>query len=329
MENRIPAGTTSTVAQPKVTIVICAYNAGRFLLDSVHSALHQTWGNLEVILVDDGSTDGSTGLIREIRDPRLRILHQQNAGKPAALNLALSHLTGEFYAIQDADDLSYPDRIERQARCLMENPDVAGVFCGFDLLIGDKRLAPRSAAKSVDQCRHDIERLRMPGHDPTAMYRVELVKEFRYDPKLPVVEGVDYVLRIGERHPLMVCGATLYSYRVNLDGVTLKDPSHRLKCLQRALSIACARRGVPLERLPPALRRSFDRPLRVRDRDNNIAAHFMESVLDQRRSGRRWDAVRTGLYCASLHPFQPHYLKALIYSMAPLWMIPFLRRNAD
>ena len=70
-----------------VTVVICVYNAGAFLRPSVESILSQTYQNLEVILVDDGSTDGCFSAINDLSDPRMRILRQENRGKPAAAQL--------------------------------------------------------------------------------------------------------------------------------------------------------------------------------------------------------------------------------------------------
>src|SRR5262249_9575451 len=146
------------------------YNGGDFLRPSVESILRQTYVNLEVLLVDDGSTDGCFATIQDLLDPRIRILRQENRGKPAALNYALAELRGAFYAVQDADDLSHPRRIEKQLECMREHPDVAAVFCGYDLILNGRRVAPRFAPKNHLQCRSDIEKMAMPGHDPTAMY---------------------------------------------------------------------------------------------------------------------------------------------------------------
>ncbi|MEM6561432.1 MAG: glycosyltransferase family A protein, partial [Planctomycetota bacterium] len=131
--------------KPLVSIVLCAYDAGPLLVDALRSVLRQTWPNVEVLLVDDGSTDGSIehALAETAEEPtlsdgrcELRVLRQANAGKSAALNLALDELRGDFYAMQDADDVSAPNRIERQVAALLDNEQLAGVFCGYDLLIG-------------------------------------------------------------------------------------------------------------------------------------------------------------------------------------------------
>ncbi|MFT5049175.1 MAG: glycosyltransferase involved in cell wall biosynthesis [Chlamydiales bacterium] len=313
----------------KVSIVICVYNGGDFLRPAVESALAQTWPNIEVVLIDDGSTDGCLASIESIDDERLRVFSQPNKGKPAALNHARRVMSGDFYAIQDADDLSYPRRIERQMQCFDEHPEVAAVYTGYDLLVDDRPVGPRFRQKPPEECKRDIQAYRMPAHDPTGMYRVALVGDLAYDEDLRVVEGLDYVLRVGEQHPIMVCGETLYSYRSNPDSVTRSDPTFRIEQVKKVLRRACERRGTPIEDGPEYLRKRTDGKFSRSDVDNNVAVHFIESVLDQRRAGDRRGALAAGLFCARLHPFDLEYLKPLIYSLVPLASLRLLRRRAD
>ena len=119
---------TDRNASALVTVVICVYNAGDFLRPAVESILNQTYPELEVLIVDDGSTDGCVSTIEDIRDSRIRILRQENEGKPAAMNYALSESRGEFYVVQDADDLSFPKRIERQLQCMRDHPVASPLF---------------------------------------------------------------------------------------------------------------------------------------------------------------------------------------------------------
>lgn len=314
------------MASPLVSIIICAFDAGPDLRESVVSALAQTHREMEVLVVDDGSTDGSVDSLDDIRrrDGRLRIYRQANAGKSVAMNLALRELRGEFYAIQDADDLSHPRRVERQLARLVAEPDLAAVFTGHELLLGQRRVAPRFREKGPADCREDIDRFRMPAHDPTVMYRVSLVRDFQYDPTLRIGQGFDHILRVGERLPMSVLGECLYSYRVNWDSVTRRNSDVRDGYVKRVLAKARERRGLADE--PAAVPDGGDRHGNAR-RDNNMAAHFMESVLDQRRAGMRCSAVRTALDCAKLHPLDPHYYKAVVYSVAPEMIISRIRRS--
>jgi glycosyltransferase involved in cell wall biosynthesis len=312
------------MSTPLVSIIMCVYNAGEYLLPAVRSVLAQSYQNLELIVIDDGSTDDCLASIADVSDPRVRVLRQANAGKPAAMNVALDQIHGEFYAIQDADDLSSPQRVGRQVEAMQVNPDVAAVYCGHELILGGRRMAPTFRGKDREACRRDIERYLMPAHDPTGMYRVSMVGDLRYEEALPIVEGFDYILRVGEVWPMIVLGECLYSYRIHFESVTRRSPSTRNRLAREVLRRACDRRGTPFhevaERLAP-----LDAEARAGDVDNNVAARFMESVCDLRTVGRRGAAIRTALQCSTLRVLDPHYHKSLVYAVAPWWVVRRLR----
>ena len=305
-----------------VSVIICVYNAGEYLRSSVASVLNQTYRDLEVIVVDDGSTDGCMSALDNIVDPRLRIIGRPNGGKPVALNQALDCMRGEFYAVHDADDLSHSRRIECQVQCMRDHPDVAGVFCGYDLILSDRHVAPIFSEKNQARCRRDIESMHMPGHDPTAMYRTCMVQDLRYDEQLPIVEGYDYVLRVGETWPMYVVGRCLYSYRIHWNTVTKRNPERRQKLLMAARRKVLERRGViDGEINDPAKAVAAPAGKRNRDLDNDIVSHFMASTVDLLHAGRRREAMRYAAACAMLHPLDPYYFKPVIYSVAPVGVV--------
>jgi len=309
--------------QPLVTVTTCVYNAGQYLREAVLSIVNQTYPNLEILIVDDGSTDGCMESIADLRDPRIRIIRQENRGKPAAMNVALNAMRGDYYALQDADDLSHPRRIEILSECMESNRDLAAVYSGHELLIGERRVAPTFRAKDREMCRDDIARLRMPAHDPTAMYRVGMVGHLRYSEQLLLGEGYDYMLRVGEQWPMMVVGECLYSYRIHDTSITRSDPERRTRLVLEAHRRAFERRGIPYT--PPPI--PTDGATAHRDDDNNLAAQFIESVLDQRDAGRRMAAVMTGLQCSRLHSTDPHYYKALAYALMPRRVAGWVRQR--
>jgi glycosyltransferase involved in cell wall biosynthesis len=97
-----------------VSILIPAYNAERWIRNTIESALGQTWPRIEVIVVDDGSRDGTLDAIRSVRDPRVKVVTQPNMGAPGARNRALELAQGAFFQWLDADDLLHPEKIARQ-----------------------------------------------------------------------------------------------------------------------------------------------------------------------------------------------------------------------
>jgi hypothetical protein len=299
---------------PLVTVIMPVYNAGDYLRAAVESVLAQTYRNWELILIDDGSTDGSVSRLDDIQDARLRRVWQANAGKPVAMNRGLTMARGEFYALQDADDLSHPERLERLVACLLAHPDVAGVYSGHEVILEGRALAPTFRSKSVEDCARDIALGRMPAHDPTGMYRLSLVRDVRYAEDLPIVEGLDYVLRVGERSPLMVLGHCLYGYRIHQLSVTKKDPSLRNRLVREAVDRMCDRRGQPRRQAP---RPGLGAQTKQRDADNDLVSHFTASVADQVTAGRRIGALQTGLASWGLNPISPYYAKPFVYAMMP------------
>ena len=110
---------------PRVSVVVPTYNCARFLGRTIDSALRQTYRDFEIIVVDDGSTDGTQALIAAYEES-VRYVYQTNQGASAARNAALSRASGEFIAYLDADDLWRPDKVIRQVEFLD-----AHSTCGF------------------------------------------------------------------------------------------------------------------------------------------------------------------------------------------------------
>jgi len=306
-----------------VSVIVPAYNAGPFLRPAVSSILMQTHRRLELIVVDDGSTDGSIATIDAMTDPRLTIIRQHNQGKSAAMNRGLEAATGAFYAVQDSDDLSMPTRIARQLRHLEENPGLAGVFCGWNLILGGRPTAPQHRWKDAEECRREMEALRIPTHDGTPMYRRERMAGLAYDETIRIGESIDYLFRAFERgERFEVIGECLYSYRIRPESLCHDDPDARDALVAQVLDAARVRRGMPASAHPPRRLRSTNAA-----RDNNIASYFIESVLDQRRDGERVGAITTALRCSALHVADPHYYKALVYSVMPRPVLDRMRRT--
>lgn len=310
---------------PLVTVIICVYNAGEYLRPSLESILKQTYQNLEILVVDDGSTDGCMATIEDLADSRLRVIRQKNSGKPAAMNRAIEEAKGDYYVIHDADDLSHPERVKLQVGHMVAHTDLAAIYCGHELIFNGRHIAPLGRLKGPVECRRDIERFRMPAHDPTGMYRLSMVKGVNYEPSLHLGEGHDYMLRVGEKFPMTVLGECLYSYRIHNESITRRVPELREECVNRVLKRACERRGLDFNATFPERSRSGSKRFSNMTADNNLAAHFMDCVCDLRRSGRRMEAIGNALICSRLHPLDLHYHKALIYALAPRWTMRRLR----
>ncbi|MEO1124749.1 MAG: glycosyltransferase [Cyanobacteria bacterium J06635_15] len=116
---------------PRVSVVIPAYNALPYLPKTIDGVLQQTFQDYEILVVDDGSTDGTAEWLAQHNDPKLRVLSQPNQGCSTARNLGIAQATGDYIAFLDADDLWHPTKLEKQVRCLDGNPQVALVNTGI------------------------------------------------------------------------------------------------------------------------------------------------------------------------------------------------------
>ena len=130
------------MSPPLVSVIVPACNAEPYLREAVQSVLRQTHERLELVLVDDGSTDGTPALADALAasDPRVRVLHQRNGGLSAARNAGLAAAKGDLVCFLDADDALLPDKLERQLRFLELFPGCDLVFSDF--YVGDEQLTP-------------------------------------------------------------------------------------------------------------------------------------------------------------------------------------------
>ena len=111
-------------ASPQVTVLLPVRNGSVHLAAALESIFAQTFTDFELLVIDDGSTDRSPEILRRVRDPRLRVVtHAKNVGLVATLNEALEIGRGEFFARQDHDDISLPQRLQKQVDFLRAHPD--------------------------------------------------------------------------------------------------------------------------------------------------------------------------------------------------------------
>jgi len=142
---REPERTDCQLGKPALSVIMPAYNAGRFLAPAIESVLSQTWRDFEFIIIDDASTDGTRELIESYaaKDARIRSFpNPQNLGVTKTLNRALSLVRADWIARMDADDLSLPTRFERQMAAVRKNPSVGLVTSPFDTIDANDNRTP-------------------------------------------------------------------------------------------------------------------------------------------------------------------------------------------
>ncbi|MEG3917818.1 glycosyltransferase [Microcoleus sp. T3_A4] len=182
---------------PLISVIIPVYNGDRYIVQAVESTLGQTFTNLEIIVVDDGSTDRTQQVLQPYFD-RIRYIYQENQGVAAARNIACQLAQGEFLAFLDADDYFLPSKLEKQLACFDADPTLDMVQTGW--LIVDETGREISAVKPWQQAsKLDLESFILyKCVRPSAMmlHRKWWEKLDGFDAKFPLAEDLDFALRL-------------------------------------------------------------------------------------------------------------------------------------
>ncbi|GAB3903586.1 glycosyltransferase family 2 protein [Mucilaginibacter boryungensis] len=132
---------------PLVSIIIPVYNAEKFIEASLRCALNQTWPNVEVIVVDDGSTDNSLAIINSFTDKRVIVINQKNQGASTAKQVGLNNVSGDYIQYLDADDLIAENKIEKQVNALINNHNKIAICKTAHFFTGDDPYTKNIAEK--------------------------------------------------------------------------------------------------------------------------------------------------------------------------------------
>jgi glycosyltransferase involved in cell wall biosynthesis len=221
----------------KVSAIIPAYNCERYIKETVESVLAQTYKDIELIVVDDGSTD-RTGEILKTFGFRVKYIYQsKNTGPSGARNKGIERAEGEYIAFLDHDDVWMPNKIEEQIKLLEGNEDVALVYSN-GYYVGPSGLTRGTLFDNIKPHRNFVlEELLVNSFIPTSSVVVKkqiLNKVGWFSERFLVTQDFDLYLRIAEQHKIDFVGSPLLKHRVHPD--SLSNRKRRLM-LEEAISI--------------------------------------------------------------------------------------------
>jgi len=198
---------TTTLKQPTISVVIPTFNYGHFIGEALTSALRQNFAPLEIIVVDDGSTDGTEAALRPYAE-RIVYIRQDNAGVSAARNRGIRAARGDWIAMLDADDIWLPNKLESQRRCAAAHPDA--------VLIGGLNTAarkqPASGLYSVFSVEDFLKAL--PFGTSSALARREcLLENGLFNEARRLAEDRELWLKLTRRAPAARVNAAVWTYR--------------------------------------------------------------------------------------------------------------------
>ena len=218
--------TSSTTPRdaPQVTVLMPVYNGERYVGAAIESILGQTFGDFELLVIDDGSSDASLSVIRgyAARDARLRVVSRESRGLVATLNEGLELARGTYLARMDCDDLSVPERLQTQLDFMRAHPDHA--LCGSNALIINHRgrlLAYWSVPVEDAQSFRVFSCFSAPFAHSSAFIRLACLRadDFRYSEHCPHVEDFELWGRVSRRHPCAVLDEKLVMWRNHNAGI--------------------------------------------------------------------------------------------------------------
>ena len=215
-----------------VTVLMPVYNGGPHLPEAIESILAQTHREFELLVIDDGSTDGSGAYLDSLADARVRVVHQENAGLVATLNRGIELARHPVVARMDADDVSVPERLERQLAHLREHPSTAAVGSCFEVMdeSGHTTDVVHISAGPAYLARQLYFRNTLP-HGGTTFRKDAVIEVGGYRDVGPV-EDYDLWCRLAARHDLAALDDVLFRYRVTASGVSVNASERQAALLK-------------------------------------------------------------------------------------------------
>lgn len=229
---------------PEVTILMPVYNGERYLREAIESVLEQTLTGFEFLIINDGSTDNSAGIIDSFKDSRIRLVHNhKNVGVIDSLNIGLSLANGEYIVRMDADDISFPDRIAIQVDFMKGNRDVIALGSSIKKFDGQNNVLEYPLRHDEIYCKL----LFGPtiAHPSVILNNNLLKKEgYFYSREYPHAEDYELWTRIGGKYRLANLPDVLLRYRVHPNQICATTSHEQGKAVKSVQSIMLGRIGI-------------------------------------------------------------------------------------
>jgi len=214
---------------PEVSVVVASYNYDKYIGKTLAGILGQTLGDLELIVVDDGSRDNSVNVIQEYakRDRRVRlIMHEANCGIARTFNDGLEAACGRFAAISGCDDVWMPNKLDKQLAVLRDNEDLV-VHSDAVTIDGEGKPIPsRPSRRSAADKSGRIFKALLEGNfvlGSSMIFKLANLGDIRFDAKYRYVNDYKFVLDLARRYEYFFVPEPLVQYRIHGGNVTLRD----------------------------------------------------------------------------------------------------------
>ncbi len=284
------------MAIPKTAVVIPTYNSSRYLVQAIDSVLAQTWQDLEILVIDDGSTDETERVMRRYQSP-VRYIYQQNGGVAIARNRGIAESKGKYVAFLDADDTWLPHKLELQIEALQKQPQYRA--CYSALAVADAELNPLSINYSYRQS-STLEDLLLRGNviaTPSSVLCERSLFDVAggFDPKLSQCADWDMWVRLAVQTEFLYLDEPLVTYRQHGANMSRNAP------LLEHDSLQVLTKGFAIPEL--------SEPLRAR-RQTGFARNYMVLAGTYFHAHQYRDFARCAILAVSMDFSQLSYLAA-------------------
>ena len=287
------------------------YNGEDYLRKSIDSILDQTYTDYEFIIIDDGSTDGTAAVLDSYKHPTIRIRVQENAGLTKALNTAISLSRGEYLARQDADDISMPQRLEKQVKFLDGNEKIGLVGTYYSRIDAHETVLQNMKPPILSQdLKKRLEKGSQFAHGSVMLRRhcIECVGGYREE--FRAAQDYDLWLRISERFDVANIPEFLYQWRLNLFSQSARGLNVQSIYASMALELAKERRLRGVDRFQessPEERAAWTRDFldaRLGDAPNGKTLGYNKWATVLLDGGSNREAIRFLIRSLSIDPFR-------------------------
>lgn len=220
---------------PKITVLMPVYNGEKYLKEAIDSILNQTYKNFEFLIINDASTDSTKSIILSYEDPRIRLIYlETNIGLVRSLNMGLELARGDFIARMDSDDISMPERLEKQYNHIIKNPEIGLVASKWEII--DEK-GKSIAIRNISYCYEELFYLlffkNILGHS-TIFFNKELIKKLSgYNENFSTCEDHELWCRIIRTTKIEQMNDILVKWRKIPSSITSKFNNKQELCSQR------------------------------------------------------------------------------------------------
>jgi glycosyltransferase involved in cell wall biosynthesis len=219
----------------KVSVIIPTYNRGNLIINSIKSVLNQTFRNLEVIVVDDGSTDNTEDEVNKITDKRIKYIKlSSNRGGSNARNVGIKNATGQFISFQDSDDIFYPNKIEKQIKNIINKNSIFD-FCKINVIYNStySYLIPNARQENSIIKGEIFNELISRGNfisTQSMIIRTKYMKNHLFDIEMPRLQDYDVILGMIPKVKISYTNEVLVDLHIQNNSVT-HSPSKLKKAI--------------------------------------------------------------------------------------------------